>query len=402
MASRSIGLWFIGARGGVASTATLGLLALQRQLAATTGLVSELPQFATLDFAAWDSFVVGGHEIREGSIFDALARLQSDSRVLDAKLIEHCRPELEAVDSRIRSGSLANCGATIAGLADPPMREGGSESARKAIDRLQHDLREFQAASEAERVVVVNLASTEPANDRRVLPDRWETLSRDLENTDFQSLPASSLYAIAALDLGMAYINFTPSLGSSPPAIQELAQLRRTCHAGQDGKTGETLLKSVLAPMFAARNLEVLSWVGHNIFGNLDGLVLDDPANKAAKIKSKDQLLRQILDYDPQTLVSIEYIRSLGDWKTAWDHIHFRGFLGTPMTLQFTWQGCDSLLAAPLVLDLVRFVELSHRRGEVGVLGHLGSFFKSPLGLAEQRFSQQFSRLCEWAERQTA
>ena len=176
---------------------------------------------------------------------------------------------------------------------------------------------------------------------------------------------------------------------------------RKTCHAGQDGKTGETLLKSVLAPMFAARNLEVLSWVGHNIFGNLDGLVLDDPANKAAKIKSKDQLVGNILGYDPQTLVSIEYIRSLGDWKTAWDHIHFRGFLGTPMTLQFTWQGCDSLLAAPLVLDLIRFVELSHRRGEVGVLSHLASFFKRPLGLEEHDFSRQFSLLLEWAERQT-
>ncbi len=183
------------------------------------------------------------------------------------------------------------------------------------------------------------------------------------------------------------------------PAIEELAVLRGTCHAGQDGKTGETLLKSVLAPMFAARNLEVLSWVGHNIFGNLDGLVLDDPANKAAKIKAKDQLVGNILGYDPQTLVSIEYIQSLGDWKTAWDHIHFRGFLGTPMTLQFTWQGCDSLLAAPLVLDLVRFVELSRRKDEVGVLSHLGSFFKRPLGLAEHDFSRQFSLLCAWAER---
>ena len=151
--------------------------------------------------------------------------------------------------------------------------------------------------------------------------------------------------------------------------------------------------------MFAARNLEVLSWVGHNIFGNLDGLVLDDPANKAAKIKSKDQLVGNILGYDPQTLVSIEYIRSLGDWKTAWDHIHFRGFLGTPMTLQFTWQGCDSLLAAPLVLDLIRFVELSNRRGEVGVLSQLGEFFQKPLGLEEHDFSRQFSLLCDWAER---
>jgi myo-inositol-1-phosphate synthase len=196
----------------------------------------------------------------------------------------------------------------------------------------------------------------------------------------------------------LAYINFTPSLGATPPAVQKLAELRRTCHAGRDGKTGETLLKSVLAPMFAARNLEVMSWVGHNIFGNLDGVVLEDPANKAAKIKGKDKLLGKILGYDPQTLVSIEYIRSLGDWKTAWDHIHFRGFLGTPMTLQFTWQGCDSLLAAPLVLDLIRFVELSHRRGEVGVLQHLGSFFKQPMNLAEHDFSQQFALLSAWAE----
>ena len=169
-------------------------------------------------------------------------------------------------------------------------------------------------------------------------------------------------------------------------------------HAGRDGKTGETLLKSVLAPMFAARNLQVMSWVGHNIFGNLDGQVLIDPANKAAKVQSKDALVGEILGYNPQTLVSIEYIRSLGDWKTAWDHIHFRGFFDTPMTMQFTWQGCDSLLAAPLVLDLVRLVELSRRRGEIGVLGHLGSFFKSPLGLDENGFGSQFSRLEEWAE----
>ena len=87
----------------------------------------------------------------------------------------------------------------------------------------------------------------------------------------------------------------------------------------------------------------------------------------------------------------------MGDWKTAWDHIHFRGFLGTPMSMQFTWQGCDSLLAAPLVLDLVRFVELSHRRGETGLLRHLGSFFKRPLGLDEHAFDRQMLLLDEWA-----
>jgi myo-inositol-1-phosphate synthase len=199
------------------------------------------------------------------------------------------------------------------------------------------------------------------------------------------------------LELGCPYINFTPSLGSTLPAVSELAMERGTCHAGQDGKTGETLVKSVLAPMFAHRNLEVMSWVGHNIFGNLDGKVLNDPLNKMSKLATKDQSLPQILGYAPQTLVSIEYIESLGDWKTAWDHIHFRGFLGTPMVMQFLWQGCDSLLAAPLVLDLIRFTEGAYRRGDLGVLEFLASFFKSPMGVAEGGFEQQFQMLLEWA-----
>jgi myo-inositol-1-phosphate synthase len=156
-------------------------------------------------------------------------------------------------------------------------------------------------------------------------------------------------------------------------------------------------MKSVLAPMFRRRNLQVMSWVGHNIFGNMDGQVLDDPANKQAKIASKDHLLGQILGYRPQTHVSIEYIESLGDWKTAWDHIHFAGFLGTPMTLQFTWHGSDSVLAAPLVLDLVRFTELGWRRGQTGALTFLASFFKSPYGVEEQGFDRQYQMLEDWA-----
>jgi myo-inositol-1-phosphate synthase len=400
MASPRIGIWFIGARGGVAATATLGLIALQKRLTDTIGLVSVLGQFDGVDFAPWDAFVVGGHEIREGTLAKSLQRLHTDSRVFDSAMIEGCQQELAGIDERIRPGTLTNCGATIGGLAGPAMQTFAVEPAAATVERLKRDLEEFQKQSGVERVVVVNLASTEPADEGQKLPPNWDDVSKCITDKSCPSLPASLLYAIAALDLGMAYVNFTPSLGATPAALQELAEKRGTCHAGQDGKTGETLLKSVLAPMFAARNLEVMSWVGHNIFGNLDGLVLDNPANKAAKVKNKDLLMGGILGYEPQSLVSIEYIRSLGDWKTAWDHIHFRGFLGTPMTLQLIWQGCDSLLAAPLVLDLVRFTEVSRRRGEVGVLRHLGSFFKRPLGLAEHDFSRQFSLLCAWAEGQ--
>jgi myo-inositol-1-phosphate synthase len=210
------------------------------------------------------------------------------------------------------------------------------------------------------------------------------------------ALPASALYALATLDLGWPYINFTPSLGASFPAAEQLAQERKAVHAGKDGKTGETLLKAVLAPMFADRNLKILSWVGHNIFGNRDGQVLDDPTNKASKIQTKDQVISAIVGYKPQTHVSIEYIESLDDWKTAWDHIHFQGFLGTKMMMQFTWQGCDSLLAAPLVLDLARLALLSQRRGEVGVLKHLACFFKNPMGVGEHDFFKQFAMLTEY------
>lgn len=400
MAQARTGIWFIGARGGVASSAALGMVGLQKRLADTVGLVSALPQFAGLPLVEWNSLVVGGHDVREVPLVDAIERLHRESHVFDSKLVEAARDELAAVDARIRPGTLFRCGATIEKLADESMLGLAHESPRDAVGRLQTDLKNFRQESHLDRVIVVNLASTEPVTNFVDLPPRWKDLDRLLDEGAASPLSASSLYAIAALDLGMPYVNFTPSPGATPPAIGELAELRKTCHAGQDGKTGETLLKSVLAPMFAARNLEVMSWVGHNIFGNMDGQVLDNPANKSAKIEGKDKLLGHILGYDPQTLVTIEYIRSLGDWKTAWDHIHFRGFLGTPMTMQFTWQGCDSLLAAPLVLDLVRFVELSHRRGETGLLSHLGSFFKRPLGLDNHAFDHQSALLEEWAAKQ--
>ena len=194
-------------------------------------------------------------------------------------------------------------------------------------------------------------------------------------------MPASSLYAIAALEAGYSYINFTPSLGSSPRGDRRAwPAARNTRHYGCDGKTGETLMKSVLAPMFARRNLQVLSWVGHNIFGNMDGQVLNDPANKQSQGGQQGPSgAARSSATSRNTLVSIEYLPDLGDWKTAWDHIHFAGFLGVPMTLQFTWQGCDSVLAAPLVLDLVRFTELACRRGARRPDDLSGQFFQEPL-----------------------
>ena len=376
----------------------LVLVALRKGLIGNQGLVSQLPLFEKLGLVGWDELVIGGHDIRQTTLLDESLTLANVSRAIDPQLVEQCREDLADIDANIKPGVLFNVGPTITTFATDALRA-KVESPRESIARVQADLQAFAGRHSLDQIVVVNVASTEPPIDPSVLPKTWDELNPLLDKPETCPLAASSLYAIAALELGYPHVNFTPSLGSAPHALCDLALQKDTCHMGHDGKTGETLLKSTLAPMFAARNLEVMSWVGHNIFGNMDGKVLDDPANKQSKVTSKDRLLHQIFGYSPQTLVSIEYVESMGDWKTAWDHIHFRGFLGTPMSMQFTWQGCDSLLAAPLVIDLVRITERAYRNGDRGLLTFLASFFKSPLGTDEHNFAKQFQMLEAWIAR---
>lgn len=396
--TRRVGLWLIGAFGGVGTTVALGLAALRRGLCSTTGLVTALPLFAGLDLDEPGQFVLGGHDIRRTNYRQSVQEFQQRANVFDRDLTDACQEDLEAWSANVRPGTVLGSGDTIARLADLPEVQRFQEPAA-AVAQIQQDLQNFRAAQRLDQVVVVNIASTEPPFPLSDVHQSLERLRNPQQCQQRLILPASALYAWAAVDLGWPYVNFTPSLGASFPAIQELAQQRGAALAGQDGKTGETLLKTVLAPMFARRNLRVLSWVGHNIFGNRDGVVLDNPANKASKVQSKDRVLAAILGYKPQTLVSIEYIESLDDWKTAWDHIHFEGFLGVKMTLQFTWQGCDSALAAPLVIDLARLALLAQRRGEAGILRHLACFFKSPMGVSEHDFFQQFRLLEEYVQR---
>ena len=158
---------------------------------------------------------------------------------------------------------------------------------------------------------------------------------------------------------------------------------------GRDGKTGQTLLKTALAPMFASRHLRVLSWFGQNLLGNDDGRTLTDPEARRSKVRTKGEVLPAMLGYRPAGDIDIRYVEPLGDWKVAWDHILFEGFLGTRMNLQLTWHGADSALAAPLVIDLARLVNRALRRGERGLLSYLGMFFKEPLGASEQGHDRQ-------------
>jgi myo-inositol-1-phosphate synthase len=390
-----IGLWLIGAKGGVATTLMTGLAALRRGAIDPVGVVTALDPFTRLSLVDFQDIVVGGHDIRAGRLGDEAQRMWAESRAIAPELLADAAGFFAEVESRLRPGTLVAAGDRIRSLADP-RTAAVVETPQAAIDRVRGDIEAFQKAEGLGHVVVVNVASTEPP-PALPIPEDFAAVEPLLDSAEKCPLQASSLYFLAAAEAGASYVNFTPSTGSTPACLQQVALDRRIAHAGCDGKTGETLLKSVLAPMFAARNLDVMSWVGHNIFGNMDGKVLDDPRNKAAKVRSKDHLLAAILGYPPQTHVSIEYIKSMGDWKTAWDHVHFRGFLGTPMTLQFTWQGCDSILAAPLVLDLVRLIERASRAGEYGAIEWLACFFKSPLNVAEQDFSKQVAMLDAWA-----
>ncbi len=394
MAKRT-GVWLIGARGGLATTVVAGTRVVVRGLAAPLGLTTAGPGFQHLDLVPLADLVFGGHEIRSGSLAESAAQIARDNGSIRSEWLPSIAGDLADVERRIRPGQAVNCGSAIEQLADPRGTLGGL-GLRDLIARLAADLGEFRRAERLERVVVVNLASTEPPLSAGAEPATLADLSRLLDEDRRSAVRASLLYACAALHSGCAYVNFTPSNAALVPAVGELARERGLPFMGSDGKTGETLVKSALAPMFSHRALRVLSWEGYNMLGDRDGQVLAQKENLEAKVQSKDRALAQILGYRPHTRVGIDYVPSLNDLKTAWDFIHFEGFLGFRMSMQFTWQGCDSILAAPLVLDLVRLADLALRRGEVGPLPHLAVFFKSPHGVEEHDLHRQWQTLMEY------
>ena len=372
----AVGLWLAGAAGNVSATVAVGLAALRRGLIPPVGLATEHPPLDAVGLVPLDQLVLGGHELAARRPSETARCLAGADHLFDPALVQAVQEDLAAFDADVRPGVAS----LRPGDADGPAR----------VAAIQQDLRAFGVRHGLRRLVVVNVTSTEP-HPERPLPESLDELRAAIQRG--AEIPASVLYAYAALDMGAAYVNFTPSVGSALPALEALAEQRRTVHAGRDGKTGETLVKSVLAPLFAIRQLRVLSWFGQNILGNEDGRSLKEPARRAAKTRSKGGVVPAILGYDLDSQVGIDYVRPLGDWKVAWDHILFEGFLGTRMTAQILWQGADSILAAPLVLDLVRLVDLALRRGEVGVLSHLAVFFKDPLRCAEHRLDRQFDLL---------
>jgi len=394
---RRVGVWLVGALGSVSALVAAGIEALKAGLAGQAGLVTSATDFEGVGLVDPANLVIGGSEIRGGDFAQAAEEYARANGVLSRELLDAVRPGLLAASADLRPGVALNCGEAIRKLSPlPPDRD--QLPLKEIVASIQKDLREFQARRNLDNVVVVNLASAEPESALPRELSYLESLAALIEQDRRDLLPASVIYAYAAIDAGFPYVNFTSSIGSSLASIDELAVRRGVPHCGRDGKTGETLVKTALAPLFVARRLKVLSWEGHNLLGNRDGQVLDAPANNLAKVKDNDAALREILG-DPQahSRVRIDYVPSLGDWKTAWDFIHFEGFLGARMSMQFVWQGCDSALAAPLVIDLARLTELAHRAGEKGAMRHTGAFFKAPFGGTTHDFHRQMDDLIGYA-----
>ncbi|MEU8324294.1 inositol-3-phosphate synthase [Nonomuraea sp. NPDC048881] len=366
------GLWLIGARGSVAVTSMIGALAIRAGLAAPTGCVLETPELRHDALPGIGDLVFGGHDISSTPL-DKKAAALAEAGVVPDGLASAVQDALLGIEQDVRP---------------LPVAATQGETARA----IAADLDRFRAGHGLDRVVVINVSTTEPAPSPHLAHADLDALRSALDGPD-PVLPPSALAAYAALSAGCPYVDFTPSTGARLPALDALAREKALPYGGHDGKTGETLVKSVLAPMFAQRNLKVRTWSGINLLGGGDGANLADPAANAAKAASKQRVLPETLGYVPQGDTRIDFVEDLDDFKTAWDLISFEGFLGTRMRMEFTWHGCDSALAAPLILDLARLTAAAHRAGRTGPLTELAFFFKDPLGEVPHGLAEQWQSL---------
>ncbi len=388
-------VWLIGAYGIVSTTAMVGAKALEKGIIDKTGLVSELPPFKKISEYAPLEFEFGGHDIRPlPTAYDAIMEHWEANRHFDREILDAVGDELKKI--KACKGTALNCGEGIKELGKIETLEDEGLTLREIVDRIEKDIKGFAD----DETVVINVASTEPVPK---FSEKYHTtiegFEEMLDNDVKEYATASMLYAYVALKLGLPYGNFTPSVGSSLPALKQLAEEKGVPHAGNDGKTGETLVKTTLAPMFAYRNLKILGWMSYNILGDYDGKVLSHRENKESKVISKDRVLEKIMGYSPYTITEIEYFPSLVDNKTAFDFIHFQGFLGTKMKFYFIWDGIDAIVAAPLILDIARFLLFAKKKGVSGVVKEMAFFFKSPMETDVVNTHEQFVMLKEWFEK---
>jgi myo-inositol-1-phosphate synthase len=353
------------------SLAQMGTIRLGKRDEGRTPLIKDFLPLASLDdlvFGAWDIFEENGYEAAV------------TAGVLDASMLEQVRPELEAIqpwpavfDQRY-----------VKRLMGTNVKTGANKL--ELAEQVRDDIRAFKDVHHLDRLVMVWCGSTEIFMTPTAAHQSIEAFEQAMES-NADDIASSMVYAYAALKEGIPYANAAPNLSADIPALDQLALDNGSPVVGKDLKTGQTLIKTIVAPGLKARLIGVSGWFSTNILGNRDGEVLDDPESFKTKEESKKSVLDYILQpnlyptlyEDLCHVVRINYYPPRGDNKEGWDNIDLVGWLGYKMQLKINFLCRDSILAAPLVLDLVLFLDLAKRAGMSGIQEWLSFYFKSPV-----------------------
>jgi myo-inositol-1-phosphate synthase len=388
-AKGKLGVLLVG-MGAVSTTTIAGVLAIRRGLAAPIGALTQMGTVRLgkrtegrsplikdfVPLAPLEDVVFGGWDIFEENSYEAA----KTAGVLDKELLEQIRPELEQIapwpavfDRRY-----------VKRLDGPNVKKGANK--RDLADQVRDDIRRFKEQHKLDRLVMIWCGSTEIFMTESDTHATVASFEKALEQND-TSIPSSMVYAYAAIKEGIPYANAAPNLSADIPALLQLAEETGSPVAGKDLKTGQTLIKTIVAPGLKSRLLGVTGWYSTNILGNRDGEVLDDPESFKTKEESKKSVLDYILQpnlypdlyKDLCHVVRINYYPPRGDNKEGWDNIDIFGWLGYPMQLKINFLCRDSILAAPIVLDVALFLDLAKRAGMDGIQEWLSFYFKSPM-----------------------
>jgi myo-inositol-1-phosphate synthase len=387
-AQGKLGILLVGL-GAVSTTLMAGVFAVRKGLAKPIGSLTQMGTIRLgkrtenrtplikdfLSIASLDDIVFGGWDIFDDNCYEAA----KTAGVLDERLLDQIRPEMEAV----KPWKAVFDPFYVKRLHGPNVKTGKNK--RDLAEQVRADIRDFKTANKLDRLVMIWCGSTEIFMQEGPAHQSVATFEAALDASD-PAIPSSMIYAYAAIKEGIPYANGAPNLSADIPALVELATQTGSPIGGKDFKTGQTLIKSVVAPGLKARLLGVNGWYSTNILGNRDGEVLDDPES----FKTKEESKKGLLDYIFQAnlypdlyghlhhVVRINYYPPRGDNKEGWDNIDIVGWLGYDMQLKINFLCRDSILAAPIALDLVLFLDLARRAGLSGIQEWLSFYWKSP------------------------
>jgi myo-inositol-1-phosphate synthase len=373
--------------GAVATTAIAGVEAVKAGIAQPIGCLSQIGHLIgdagepgpalrdVLPLVPFENLVFGGWDPFPDDVYQAALR----AKVLERHHLDPIKEQLSAV----KPMPAVFDHAWVRRLDGPNVKKG---SLRQKAEALQDDIRGFLQKNKCARGVMVWTGSTEVYAEVGPAHLSLAAFEKALDAND-PTIAPSMVYAYAALKTGVPFMNGAPNLSQDTPALRELAEQVGVSTGGKDFKTGQTLMKTTLAPMFHARMLGLEGWFSTNILGNRDGEVLDDADSFKTKEVSKLGVLDQILDAehhpelygDMEHKVTIHYYPPRGDNKEGWDAIDIKGWLGYPMQIKVNFQCRDSILAAPIVIDLALLSDLGQRAGLKGPQEWLSFFFKSPV-----------------------